>query len=409
MSGFPARIAFAEALARVEAAAAAHRLPGERVAVRRADARVLAGDVHAPIALPPFDNSAMDGFAIRHADLDAAGETRLRLAGERYAGAGPDIAVGPGQCLRLTTGAPLPVGADTVVMKEDVHERAGQVAIAPDTAARIVPGAHVRRAGEDVRAGECVLQAGAVLTPSRLALAAALGLPELEVAQRPTVAVFATGDELVEPGLPLAPGQIYDSNRLWLMAQLRQDGLEPTAWPTLPDEPARLASMLRDAAAAFDVVITSGGVSAGEKDYLPALLEREGEILFWRVRMKPGMPILLGRMGRALVLALPGNPVSTLATFLTLGRPLLDGLQGRAEPRARWRARLATPWRKRHARLEFLRGRLDCAQDATLQVQPHPADGSHRLRGAADSDVLIVLAEGERDYAEGEAVEVIPY
>lgn len=405
MSEFPARISHAEALAIIERAAAAHRLPAERIAVRHADARILAADVAAPIALPPFDNSAMDGFAFRHVDLARAGETRLRLAGERFAGDGPGAPVGAGECVRITTGAVLPAGADTVVPKENALEADATVLIP----AGIAAGTHVRRAGEDVGRGERVLQAGAALAPSRLALAAALGLAELEVSQRPTVAVFATGDELVEPGLPLAPGRIYNSNRAWLMSQLRLEGLEPTAWPTLPDDPARLSSMLRDAASAFDVVITSGGVSAGEKDHLPQLLRHEGEILFWRVRMKPGMPLLFGRLDRALVLALPGNPVSTLATFLTLGRALLDGMQGRREARNRWHARLAAPWRKRHQRHEFLRGRLSCGDDATLRVLPNPADGSHHLRGAADSDALIVLPEGERDYAAGDIVEVIAY
>ncbi|HEY5971831.1 MAG TPA: molybdopterin-binding protein, partial [Pseudoxanthomonas sp.] len=207
----------------------------------------------------------------------------------------------------------------------------------------------------------------------------------------------------------LAPGQVYNSNRELLMGLLRAEGLEPVAWPSLPDDPARIETALRDAASAFDVVITCGGVSAGEKDHLPALLSGQGTIHFWKVRMKPGMPVLFGELDRALFLGLPGNPVSVLATFLTLGRELLDGLQGREEPRARRFARLSTPWRKSHERLEFLRGRLQYAEDAVLRVLPNPADASHRLRGAAESDALVLLAEGLRDYTVDDVVEVIAY
>ncbi|HEX2083705.1 MAG TPA: molybdopterin molybdotransferase MoeA, partial [Xanthomonadaceae bacterium] len=213
----------------------------------------------------------------------------------------------------------------------------------------------------------------------------------------------------VEPGPTLLPGQIYNSNRELLMGLLRADGMEPTAWPTLPDDPSRIGSMLRDAASSFDLVLTCGAVSAGEKDHIPALLQGEGRVHFWKVRLRPGMPLLFGELGQAAFLGLPGNPVSVLATWLALGRLLIDGLQGRAEPRPRLRARLAGPWTKRHDRLEFLRGRLRSGDDGVLLVEPNPADGSHRMRGAADSDALIVLPEGERGFAAGETVEVLPY
>src|SRR5690606_17262442 len=206
------------------------------------------------------------------------------------------------------------------------------------------------------REGDCVLEAGWELTPARIALAASQGLAELEVARRPTVAVFTTGDELVEPGLPLAPGRIYNSNREQLMGLLRADGLEPVAWPTLPDDPAQVESALRHAGHAFDVVLTCGAVSAGEKDHIPALLQAQGDMHFWKVRMKPGMPVLFaggGGRGGALFLCLPGHPVSVLATYLALGRPLLGGLQGRAATRPRWRARLTRAWRKTNERQEF--------------------------------------------------------
>jgi molybdopterin molybdotransferase len=426
---FPTRIAFEEALAIVERVADARRMPVERVALHRAHGAILARDRVAGVAQPPFDNSAMDGFALRHADLHGEGTT-LRLVGEHFAGRALDLAVRAGECVRITTGAPLPEGADTVVMKENTRfepagleqARVDAATLGPeavDHAAGVVtilvppsPGQHVRRAGEDTRVGDRVLAAGMPLSPSRLALAASQGLAELEVARRPTVAVFTTGDELVEPGMPLAPGQLYNSNREQLMGLLRADGLDPVAWPTLPDDPARIESALVHAGHAFDLVLTCGAVSAGEKDHLPALLQAQGEVHFWKVRMRPGMPVLFaggGTLGDALFLCLPGNPVSVLATYLALARPLLDRLQGRAMPRPRWRARLAAPWRKAHDRLEFLRGRLHQGDDGRLEVEPNPADGSHRMRAAADSDALVMLAEGARDYPAGATVDVLPY
>ena len=401
---FPTRISVAEALSLVRASAATTPAARERVATARADGRVVAEDVVAPVSLPAFDNSAMDGYALRHADLDPASPTRLALAGEQFAGPDLGLVLSARQCVRITTGAPMPEGADTVLIKENALVE-GDVVIVP---AGLVRGANVRRRAEDVEVGDVVLRAGQVLTPARIGLAASMGLDRLEVVARPTVAVFASGDELVEPGLPLRPGQVYNSNREQLMAQLRALGLEPVAWPTLPDDPARIDSMLGDAAENFDVVLTCGGVSAGEKDHLPRWLHAQGRIVFWKVRMRPGMPVLFGRAGRAWVLGLPGNPVSVLATFTVLGRELLDGLQARVEPRQRWRARLAKPWSKRHERLEFLRGQMLQEEDAGLAVRPNPADGSHRLCAAAASDALIVLEEGARDYAAGDLVEVVP-
>ena len=405
MGDFPTRISYDDASRIVERVAAERRLGHERLAIKRVDGRILAQELSAPIDLPAFDNSRMDGFALRHADLNPGNDTELRIVGAQFAGPLLDQALQSGQCIRITTGAPLPEGADTVVIKEETHEHEGLLTVPAGVAA----GADIRRAGEDVRAGDVVLRAGSVLSPARVSLAAALGAAELEVSQRPTVAVFTTGDELVEPGLPLLPGQIYNSNRELLMGLLRAEGLEPVAWPTLPDDPARIETALRDAASAFDLVITCGGVSAGEKDHLPALLAAQGEIHFWKVKMKPGMPVLFGNLDRALFLGLPGNPVSVLATFLTLGRQLLDGLQGRAQPRAKRFARLSAPWNKSHERLEFLRGRLRYGQDGALGVAPNSADASHRLRAAAESDALIVLGEGKQEFEEGSVVEVLTY
>lgn len=403
MSDFPSGLLFDEAMAIVAEVAAAHRLETETLALSRCHGRVLASDVDAPLSLPPFDNSAMDGFAFRHADLTGE-QTVLMLIGEQFAGLDGAWSLGAGECLRITTGAPLPAGADTVAIKENVAVDGERVSVP-----RVALGQNVRYAGEDVREGERVLHAGQLLTPARVSLAASLGLSSLRVRRKPTVAVFTSGDELVEPGMSLQPGQIYDSNRDLLMGLLRADGLEPTAWPRLPDDPKQVEIALRDAACAFDLVFTCGAVSAGEKDHIPAVLREFGRIHLWKVKMRPGMPLLFGSMDQARMLGLPGNPVSVMATYMTFGRALIDGLQGRSEARPRFRARLVGSIDKTHPRREFIRARLFSDDEGVLRVDPNPATGSHRLRAAADSDALMVVAEGPQALAEGAVMEVLPY
>lgn len=403
-SHFPTRIPFSEASAILSAVAADSVLSVERAPLSRALQRVLAEDVIASLDLPSFDNAAMDGFALRGADLQPNGESVLQLVGEQFAGPALGLAVGAGECLRITTGAPMPAGADTVVMKEHTELDGGRVRVRSTAPV----GTHVRRAGEDVRVGETVLRAGQVLSPAALSLAASLGLSEVPVYRRPLVAVFTTGDELRPPGMPLVPGEIYDSNRTLLQTLLIADGFEPVAWPVLPDNPAEIEAALRAAAVSFDVVITCGGVSAGEKDYLPALLREHGQVYFWKVLMRPGMPMLAGRLGAAHLLCLPGNPVSVLATYLTLARSFLDGLQARARARPRQFARLRSPITKAHERLEFLRGVLDCDQGGQMLVEMNPADGSHRLRAAAESNALIVVPAGAGHWPAGSVLEVLP-
>ena len=398
---FPSRIRFSEAQQIIARVAGAFPMPAERVPLSRALGRVLAEDLVATLALPGFDNSAMDGFALRSADGDAP----RQLVGEQFAGRTGGFVLGPGQCLRITTGAAMPAGADAVLVKENARVDADTVF--PLQTAR--SGQHVRRMAEDVAVGDEVLITGTVLDGSKLSLAAALGHHDLAVRRKPTVAVFTTGDELRAPGQPLAPGEIYDSNRVLLQALLIAEGYEPVAWPVLADDPDTIAAALRDAAFSFDLVLTCGGVSAGEKDFLPGFLASEGQVHFWKVLMRPGMPLLFGRLGDAHFLGLPGNPVSVLATFLTLGRLLLDGLQGRATPRSRLRARLTGDVVKSHERFEFLRGVLSCDHDGQLWVEPNPADGSHRLRAAAQSNALIMLGEGAGRWSSGTVMDVLPY
>jgi len=404
MTDFPTQLVFDDAIAIIREIAAKHRLDTETLPLSRTHGRILAADVHAPIALPPFDNSAMDGFALRHADL-REGETTLRLVDEQFAGRARDITVGDGECVRITTGAPMPAGADTVVIKENTRVDGDRVVVvtSPDA------GANLRRMGEDVQAGECVLHAGQRLTPARVSLAASLGVPSLTVYRRPTVAVFSSGDELVEPGLSLAPGEIYDSNRELLMGLLRAEGLEPTAWPRLADDPKQVEIALRDAGCAFDLIVTCGAVSAGEKDHIPAVLQQFGQVHFWKVRMKPGMPVLFGSLDQARVLALPGNPVSVFATFLGFGRTLIDALQGRTEPRAAERAQLVAPIEKSHARREFQRATVFCDEHGVLRADPNPAVGSHRLRAVGEANALIVVPDGPQRLAAGTVVEILRY
>ncbi len=404
-STYPQRISFSDAQTIIDDVAAANKTPIERVPLARSLNRVLAEDIIAAVALPNFDNAAMDGYALRAEDLNEYAKSGFEIIGEQFAGSPKAFVIEKGQCIRITTGAMLPEGTDTIAIKEDSTEEQASVKFH----APIKFGANIRRAGEDVAVDDNIAKAGQVLKAARISLLAAVGLHDVACTTRPTVAIFTSGDELQSPGQPLQPGQIYDSNRVLLQNLLLAEGLEPVAWPVLPDDPARIETALKDAAFSFDVVITCGGVSAGEKDYLPAFLQEHGQIHFWKVRMKPGMPLLFGQVGNTLFLGLPGNPVSVLATFLSLGRRLLDGLQGRGEPRSLLRAQLSQSINKQHARLEFMRGDLHIDNQGTISVTPNAATGSHRLRAAAESNALIMLPEGEGTIAGGAMMRVIPY
>jgi molybdopterin molybdotransferase len=401
---FPQRLSVDEARARVPALCAQRRLPAEDVALDAALGRVLAADLVAPLEQPPFANSAMDGYALRGVELPSHGERAFRLAGAVLAGARTTPACGPGECIRITTGAPLPPGADTVVIKENVRSEGDAVVVAAGERA----GANVRPAGEDWRRGEVVLRAGDVLTPARLGVLAAAGVAQASVARRPRVALFVTGDELVPPAQPLGFGQIHDSNRYSLGGLLRAAGIEPVQVAHLRDDPDALRTALREAGAHCDLILSSGGVSAGEADLLPGLVAALGRVHFWKVRMKPGMPLLCGEIGQALVFALPGNPVSTIATFLALVQPALLALQGaRVEAHVR-RARLAAPIAKKHDRAEFLRAALESRDDGALWATPLRQQGSGMLRGVAEADALIVVPETVHELAAGAVVEILP-
>jgi len=406
---FPTHLSVEDARARIVAwcAAREHVVQGafERVPLEQALQRVLAADLVAPHDQPPFANSAMDGYALAATDLPRDGERRLRVVARIFAGDPAGSALAGGECAAIMTGAPLPPGADTVVIREDVRVEGDDVVIPAGARG----GAHVRPAGEDFRRGEIALRAGTRLAPAHLGVLAACGQAEVAVARLPRVALFVTGDELVPPAEPLPPGCIHDSNRYSLGGLLRDAGVEPAPVAHLRDDPAVLRAALRDAAARCDLVISSGGVSAGDADHLPRLLAELGETLFWKVRMKPGMPVLCGRIGDALLLALPGNPVSSMATFELFVRPALCALQGAPVAPLDGRfARLDGEVDKRHARAEFLRARADWRGDGACWVTPLARQGSGMLRGMAEADVLIALPEAPCAYARGDTVRILP-
>jgi len=393
-----------EARERVRAVAATRPMSAERVPIESCDGRILAEDIRAPFDVPGYINSAMDGFAVRGADLSADGETRLRLAGEILAGGTHIPKVEAGTCVRITTGAPVPSGADTVVMKENTRVDGDTILIAPGTSR----GANVRPAGEDYANGDAALSRGDVLNPSRVAVLASFGLTHAVVAARPSAILFTTGDELISPGQPRGYGQVYDSNRYSIGGLIEQNGAQLLAHEHLRDDPPSLIAALKDAGERADIIISSGGVSAGEADFLPGIVAEIGEVYFWKVRIKPGMPFLFGRIGKALMFALPGNPVSGIATFLTLVRPAIAATTGARDPWLSLSARLATPLAKRHGRAEFLRARLMCNADGQLIATPLAKQGSGMLRGAADADALIVVPEETRTLDAGDIVKLLP-
>ena len=266
----------------------------------------------------------------------------------------------------------------------------------------------MRSAGEDYRAGDLALKRGTRLTPASVGVLASFGLAETNVARRPRAVLFTTGDELTAASEPLDFGGVYDSNRFSLGGLLQHHGVDLLRHERLRDDPAQLRAALLRAGADADIIVSSGGVSAGEADFLPGLLAEIGEVIFWKVRMRPGMPFLFGQVGRALMFGLPGNPVSGVATFLNLVKPALDAMSGAIGQRTALRARLRNPIFKRHPRTEFQRARIECDANGTLWASPLEKQGSGMLRGVADADALIVLVESVHEFAIGDVVDVVP-
>lgn len=401
---FPTGLSVETARERIVTIARARALPAQSVATVAAAGRILANDVIAPNDVPGFANSAMDGFALRGADLPHTGEKSFALIGEIFAGGDELPGVAKDTCVRITTGAPLPAGADTVVMKEHTRMESGRVVVLAGT----LPGASVRPAGEDFHAREVALERGCRLGPAQLGVLASLGMSEVTVVSRPRAVLLTTGDELIAPGVALQAGRIYDSNCVSLGGVLRELGVELLRHERVRDDPAALRDALQRAGTDADLVVSSGGVSAGEADFLPRLVRELGKVYFWKVRIKPGMPFLFGQVGGALLFGLPGNPVSGFATCLTLVRPALEAMSGAVPAGSVLRARLRVGIHKRHARAEFQRARLACDEQAVVWATPHAKQGSGMLRGVAEADALILLPEGERTFAAGDVVDVLP-
>jgi molybdopterin molybdotransferase len=382
----------------------------ERVALSAARSRVTASDVIAPADLPPFDNSAVDGYAVRHADLKPDGDSRLAIAGRLTAGARAAPAIKPGEAVRIFTGAAMPEGADTVFMQEDVTVEGGRVILPPG----LKRGANRRLAGEDVAQGRVVLPAGTVLEAQHVALAAALGITELEVRRRLTVAIFSTGDEVVEPGAARAGTAIYDANRYLLRELLDRLGAAVTDVGILPDEPQALARALAEAAG-HDLIVTSGGVSTGEADHVRAAVERVGSLVFWRVAIKPGRPVAMGVIRAAdghsaAFVGLPGNPVAVFVTFVRVVKPLLRRLAGAAPQRlVALPVRAAFAYKKKKDRREYVRVALRRAADGEIEAVKHPQDGAGILTSLTETDGLLEFPEDVTAIEPGARVGFLSY
>lgn len=399
----------------------AERLIGERVApvggretatLREAAGRVLAADIVAPVDVPPFDNSAVDGYAVRADDLGGERETRLATVGRAAAGHAASQTLKAGEAIRIFTGAPMPAGADTVFMQEDCRVEGGEVIVPPG----LKRGANRRLAGEDIRAGAVALPAGRRLSARHVALAAALGLTVLSVRRRVRVALFSTGDEIVEPGEKLPRAALYDSNRYLLAAMIERCGAEVTDLGILRDDRQKLAGAIAAAALDHDLVLTSGGVSTGEADHVRAALESVGRIVFWRLAIKPGRPVAMGVIrganfgdGAAFV-GLPGNPVAVFVTFVRVVRPLLLRLSGALpEPLVALPARAAFSYKKRKGRREYVRVKLQLAPDGAVEAVKYAQDGAGVLTSLTETDGLAELTEDVSKVEPGSSVGFLSY
>jgi molybdopterin molybdotransferase len=377
----------------------------ERVHIRQALDRVLAEDLTSPIAVPGHDNSAMDGWAVRFADLKSDGETELTRVGESFAGRPFAGSLGPRETVRIFTGGVMPANADTVVMQERASERDGRVRVAAGAVSKL--GQNRRFAGEDFKRGQVVLRRGQPIRPAELGMIASLGINEISVYRKLRVAFFSTGDELRSIGTTLGPGEIYDSNRYTLYGMLSHLNCDARDMGVVPDVPDALERAFASAAANHDVVITSGGVSVGEADYVKDLLDKLGEVLFWKIAMKPGRPLAYGKVGGAHFFGLPGNPVAVMVTFYQFVREALLVLQGRTEiaPAPTFKATLAAPIKKMAGRTEFQRGIL--AQGASgWEVRPTGDQGSGILSSMSEANCFIVLSTDTANVPVGEVVDV---
>lgn len=373
--------------------------------------RVLAQDVISPVSVPPHDNSAMDGYAFAGHQLRADAPLTLQSVGTALAGKAWVGQVGPGQCVRIMTGAIMPAGLDTVVPQEFVQQSGEAITI---PAGLLQTGDNRRFKGEDVMQGQPALRAGTRLSPAALGLAASLGIPTVQVWRRLKVAYFSTGDEILSLGEAPREGAVYDSNRYTLFGLLTRLGIEVLDYGVVGDEPQKLEATFRRAAAEADAIITSGGVSVGEADHTKTMMKQLGDVAFWRIAMRPGRPMAVGRITSGtrpcLLFGLPGNPVAVMVTFLAFVRPALLKMMGcHAAPAPLLRARSLEPMRKKPGRTEYQRGIVSTTADGTLQVRTTGNQGSGVLSSMVQANGLIVLHHGQGNVAVGEEVDVMMF
>lgn len=362
----------------------------ETVTPVEADGRFLARDLLAPIDLPVFDNSAVDGYAVSHADLATDGPTVLAVSVRIAAGKAAMAPVAPRTAARIFTGAPMPPGADTVFMQEDVTVLDDGSVKLPQGLAK---GANRRPRGEDIARGSVAVPAGRRLEPRDIALIAALGMTGVEVRRRPRVAVFSTGDELRDPGQPLGEAAIYDSNRFSLTVMLKRAGCDVTDLGILPDDRETTASRLDAATRDHDLIVTSAGVSTGEEDHVRAAISARGSVVFWRLAIKPGRPVAMGIINGTPLIGLPGNPVAVFVTFAHVLRPLVVALAGgRPSPLPAMTVLSGFDYKKKLGRREYVRVSLECV-DGTTVARKYPVDGAGVLTSLTRTDGMVELSE----------------
>ncbi len=396
----PLHAALAELTSRLTCIAEPQQVP-----LRAALDRILAAAIVAQIDVPPHDNAAVDGYAVAFDDLSPTTPTTLAIAGRAAAGhpfAGP---LGPRQVVRIFTGAPMPTGPDTVLMQEDCTSDGETVTILPG----ITRGANRRHKAEDVRAGDAILHPGRRLGAADLGLVASIGLTELNVFKPLRVAVFSTGDEVVEPGAGGRPGTIYDANRHALLGALETFGCTTSDLGILPDDRPTIAGALSAAAASHDVIVTSGGMSQGDEDHVAAAVGANGQLHFWRLAIKPGRPVAMGQIDGTVFLGLPGNPAAMMVTFFMLVRPALQHLSGAtAREPARFQVTAGFSHRKKPGRTEFVRATL--SQDGPdVRAIKYPHAGAGILRSIVESDGLVELSDDVTQITPGTPVPFIPY
>jgi len=378
----------------------------ETVALADADGRILAHDITAPLPLPPFTNSAVDGYAVASGDLPKSEAEAFPVLGRVQAGASPEDAIKARHAVRIFTGAPMPAGADTVFMQEDVRLEGGKVVLP----AGLKPGANVRPAGEDIPLGYAALKAGQRLRPQDVALVAAFGLTRVDLVRRVRVAVFSTGNELVSPGEARAAPQLFDSNRFMLMALLRRLGCEVSDLGIFSDEQASLANALQRVAGQHDLLLTTGGVSTGEEDHVKAAVEGAGKLVLWRMAIKPGRPVAMGVIGGTPFIGLPGNPVASFVTFVHVVRPTILALSGaRQEKLTPMPVRAAFSYMKKISRREYVRVSLHKGADGMLEATKFPREGAGLLSSLADTDGLAELDEDVTQVSPGDIIGFLSY